>query len=119
MTLLWNLLIMIGAALLSAIIGFIVWWWWMTRSRRSASAGYEYVVVEKDGSAREVTADERDYLETEFSPADGARPYVKFRYESLDGWGSRQGFLLRRQLPRKIPIAPVEQSEDAVEELMK
>lgn len=61
-------------------------------------------MVNDDDSAREVTAHERDYLETEFSPADGARPYIKFCYESLDGWGSIGGFLLRRQLPSRIAI---------------
>lgn len=76
----------------------------MVRSRRRPDSGYDYVMVLADGGAREVTHGERDYLETEFSPVDGARPYIKFRYESVDGWGSLAGFLLRRQLPARIAI---------------
>src|SRR5688572_21795819 len=92
-----------GTVLLSALVVFFSWLAWMSRSRRPRENGYQYVMVTKDGSAREVTPAEREYLETEFDPADGARPYIKFRYESVDGWGSIEGFLLRRQLPSRIP----------------
>jgi hypothetical protein len=95
------LTIIIGFPVL-AIIAYCLWFFWQTRSRRPNEDGYKYVYIEDNGSAREVTADERIYLETEFHPADGARPYIKLRYESLNGWGELSGFLLRRQLPKNI-----------------
>ena len=99
MAALWSILTDPGPILAAVLLGPVVWYKWMTRTRRRSDGGYEYVLVLKDGSAREVTANEREYLETDFSPADGARPYIKFRYESVDGWESIEGFLLRRQLP--------------------
>ncbi len=92
------------AGLLLVIIALVVWFKWQTRSRRPKEEGYKYVYVMHDGSAREVDAEDRDYLETEFHGADGGRPYIKFRYESLDGRGNIQGFLERRQLPAHIEI---------------
>jgi hypothetical protein len=38
------------------------------------------VYVNDDGSVRELTEAEKKYVETEFSPLDGARPYVKSHY---------------------------------------
>lgn len=43
-------------------------------------SGLDYVYIEDDGSVRELAADEIEYLDTEFLPNDGARPYVKGRY---------------------------------------
>lgn len=97
--------VLIGLPLL-AIVAYVVWVSWQTRSRRPREDGYEYVYVEDNGLARKVTADEREYLETEFLPADRARPYIKLRYESLDGWGGISGYLRRRQLPTSIKINP-------------
>jgi hypothetical protein len=93
--------------LILAVVMYLAWFYWQTKPRRPKEDGYQYVWVEEDGSAREVTADERVYLETEFHPADGARPYIELRYESLNGRGSIAGFLPRRQLPKKIVIAPI------------
>jgi hypothetical protein len=42
---------------------------------------YPYIHVEKDGTARELHASEREYLETPFLFGDGGRPYVKSSYE--------------------------------------
>lgn len=74
------------------------------RSRRRREPGFEYIYVEEDGSARELDDDEKDYLNTKFHPADGARPYIKFQYESLTPDGLISGYLRRRQLPKDIPI---------------
>ena len=66
---------------------------------------YPVVCVEDDGSVRELHAAERLYLETPFEGADGARPYVKARFDSRDGWGSRAGFCERSLVPHDLPIA--------------
>ncbi|MDQ3820313.1 MAG: hypothetical protein M3362_21885 [Acidobacteriota bacterium] len=92
--------------LLVIIAAFIVWFAFQVRPRRKREPGFEYVYVESDGSARELDADEREYLNTKFDPTDGARPYIKTKYESRDGWGKLSGYLRRRQLPKGIPVRP-------------
>ena len=62
----------------------------------------EFVHVNQDGSVQELSLDERAYLSSEFSPGDGARPYIKSSYKSKDGWGSISGFLRRTRVPRHI-----------------
>lgn len=67
---------------------------------------YPYVHVNNDGSVRELHAEERAYLETPFHPADGGRPYVKWRYRSRDGWGELQGFCRRSKVPQNMVPLP-------------
>jgi hypothetical protein len=67
--------------------------------------GREYVHVEPDGSARELSEDERAYLREEFNPMDGARPYVKSRYHQLTPDRNIRGFLLRSKLPAGLAVA--------------
>jgi hypothetical protein len=67
----------------------------------------DYVYVNQDGTARELSADERQYLAQDFHPADGARPYIKYNYNTRDGWGSLSGFILRRHLPSSVHVKPV------------
>jgi hypothetical protein len=69
------------------------------RSRRRKEQGFHYVYINDDGSARELDNDEKEYLNAKFHGADGARPYIKFRYESLTPDGRIGGYLERRQLP--------------------
>src|SRR5689334_767250 len=57
-------------------------------SDEAKSEPYPYVYVNDDGSVRELHPSERIYLETSFSPFDGARPYTKDSYVMKDGWGS-------------------------------
>lgn len=114
MPLITNILILAAVGIVILFLGFVIWYRWMTRPRRPKDAGYPYVMVNDDGSAREVTAKEKEFIETEFDSADGARPYIKFRYESVDGWGSIGGFLFRRQLPSRIGIRkPTDEEEDS------
>jgi hypothetical protein len=68
------------------------------------SQGYRYVYVNADGTARELHPNERQYLETEFIPGDGAAPYVKDSYAERNGWGEIRGFLERSKLPGRTPI---------------
>lgn len=93
--------------ILLIIVAFGVWFAYQIRPRRKREPGFEYVYVEDDGSARELDDDEREYLSTRFDPADGARPYIKFRNESLTPDGLLGGYLRRRQLPKGIPVRPV------------
>jgi hypothetical protein len=71
---------------------------------------YPYIYVNADGTARELHASERAYLETEFMGGDGATPYVKDSYEERDGWGEISGYLKRAALPAGTPVgdAPAE-----------
>ncbi len=93
-----------GVALL--IIYWLGKWAFAARPRRSRETGFRFVYVEEDGSARELSADERAYLDEEFEPTDGGRPYIKFNYNEKTPTGSIGGFLWRRHLPRKIPVKP-------------
>lgn len=67
---------------------------------------YAYIYVNADGSARELHAGEREFLETPFHPADGGRPYVKSSYAQKNGWGEITGFMRRSKLPHSIEVAP-------------
>ena len=71
---------------------------------------YPYVYVDADGTARELHAGERAYLETEFKGGDGAMPYIKDSYDERNGWGELNGYLPRAALPTGTPVgnAPAE-----------
>jgi hypothetical protein len=71
------------------------------------SSADDFVYVNQDGSVRELSRDEREYLSQDFHPGDSGRPYLKSSYESHDGWGSVSGFVLRKRVPRKIAVEPV------------
>jgi len=74
------------------------------RSRRPKEEGFQYVYVNEDGSVRQLSQDEREYLSTEFDPTDGNRPYIKFHFNSKTPDKSISGFIERRQVPAKIRI---------------
>jgi hypothetical protein len=63
------------------------------------------VYVNEDGSVRELTEAQRSYVETEFSPLDGARPYIKSSYRDRTAWGI-QGYLPRAEVPESVFIHP-------------
>ena len=65
-------------------------------------SGADYVYVEDDGSVRDPTPDEIEYLDTDFVGGDGNRPYVKNRYSQLTPDGSLRGYLSRRKVPRRL-----------------
>ncbi|WP_284350401.1 hypothetical protein [Roseisolibacter agri] len=73
---------------------------------RDAPDPTQFVWVEDDGSARELTPDEQEYLGTEFPPGDGARPYIKWRYGARTPDGRLSGFLERRKLPARVVVRP-------------
>lgn len=73
-----------------------------SRPRRPREPGFEFVYVNDDGSARELDADEREYLSTKFEFGDGGRPYIKGWYEETTPDYKLRGYLRRRQLPKRI-----------------
>ncbi len=75
--------------------------------------GFPYVYIDNMGWARELSIQEKKYLQEEFSPADGDRPYIKSSYKSLTPDKKIGGFLKREKLPIKINIrkAPPEELE--------
>lgn len=74
------------------------------------------VWINVDGSARELTHAEKKYVDTEFSPFDGARPYIKSRYEQRNEWGDLKGYLQRKELPDGLPIDPAPADRPAAEQ---
>jgi hypothetical protein len=64
------------------------------------------VYVNDDGSPRELSETEKTYVDTEFSPLDGARPHIKTHYEQRNGWGRLSGFLQRKDVPVGMAINP-------------
>ena len=64
------------------------------------------VHIDDDGSARELTDAEKTYVDTDFSPFDGARPYIKSRYDQRTASGALRGYLQKSLLPSGMPIKP-------------
>ena len=93
------------------LLGFL----WKLGPRRFSQPGFKFVYVNQDGSVRELSPGEREYLSQEFVGGDGGRPYIKSSYESRDGYGSRSGYLRRRQVPIPIEIWPVHPDFDTRE----
>jgi hypothetical protein len=81
-------------------------------SQSASATGFPYVYVNQDGSVRELSPNEQKYLSTEFSGADGGRPYVKPKYETRNGWGSQSGYLQRNLVPKHLTIEPVKSNYD-------
>ena len=73
----------IGGILVAIIVWWGVWSARTTKEKTNGSYALRFVYVEEDGSARELSAEERDYLNTEFQGADGGRPYIKCWYREL------------------------------------
>ena len=64
------------------------------------------VYINDDGSARELTEADKKYVDTEFSPLDGARPYIKSHYSKRTALGEIRGYLPRTEVPEGVPINP-------------
>ncbi|MFY7669620.1 hypothetical protein ACOSP6_00895 [Tenacibaculum sp. MEBiC06402] len=65
---------------------------------------FEFVYVENDGTIRELDNTEIEYLQTEFEPFDGARPYIKSDYKQLTPDKKISGFLHRDKIPKDIKV---------------
>lgn len=78
---------------------------WPSLSEKEAGTYADhFVLILYDGSARELTPDEKARLNRRFSPGDGSRPIIKSRYEQRDARGRLDGYLLRKRLPPDVPI---------------
>jgi hypothetical protein len=64
------------------------------------------IYINDDGSARELTETDKKYVDTEFSPLDGARPYIKSHYSQRTALGELRGYLQRTEVPDGVPIDP-------------
>jgi hypothetical protein len=101
--------IAIGLAVLVAAIALLVFF---GRRRPDAAKmmadgtyAQQFVWIDDDGTARELTDEEKDYLNTDFHPTDGARPNIKFKYDSLTPDGKMRGYLWRHELPLGMPVS--------------
>ncbi|WP_109437025.1 hypothetical protein [Aquimarina sp. AU119] len=65
---------------------------------------FEFVYVENNGTVRELDDEEIEYLQTEFQPGDGARPYIKNSYKQRTPDNKMHGFILRSNVPENIKI---------------
>jgi len=70
------------------------------------------VYINDDGSARELTEADKKYVDTEFSPLDGARPYIKSHYSQRTALGEIRGYLPRTQVPDGVHIKPAPPESD-------
>ena len=64
------------------------------------------VHVNDDGSVRELADAEKEYVDSEFSPFDGVRPYIKSHYRQRNGWNGLRGYLQRKDVPIGTVIGP-------------
>ena len=71
------------------------------------------VYVDNDGSARELSDSEKTYVDRDFRPFDGARPYIKSHYQQRTPAGELRGYLDRTKLPAGTPIAAAPPSTPA------
>lgn len=108
------LIIGLGIVLLTVLMvgGYVVWLIIAMRSRRPVEEGFQYVWVNDDGTAREVTPVERRRLSSEYRDGDSRRAYVKLSYASKNKQGGRCGFLRRRQLPKDIVVEREEGTDE-------
>lgn len=99
--------------ILIIIVGIVVLWIILARTfpMRLPSRGFIYVYVELNGTVRELDSNEQDYLQEEFHPNDGARPYIKSNYWQKTPDGKIHGFLKRIRVPWWISIKPSPQTQ--------
>jgi hypothetical protein len=100
----------IAVIVIIVVIGFLIW---KFGPRRGRELGFKFVYVNQDGSVRELSPSEQNFLSQKFQGGDGGRPYIKSSYESSNGWGSQSGFIERRRVPSRIKIIPVNPNYDA------
>ena len=81
-------------------------------ARSSEEARGSFVFVADDGSVRELTKGEAEYLATGFDPGDGGRPYIKKHYDSRTPDGRLFGFLSRSEVPIGVRVREATADDD-------
>jgi len=99
-------IVVLGFAFIS---GFGLWRLLDIPTRRWRESTFDYVYVDDDGNARELDADEYEYVTTALFPNEDADQIIKPRYDSLTRDGRLHGYLRRRQLPSRIRVAAAPQ----------
>ena len=91
-------------------IGYGLWRLFEIPLRRWRDSTFDYVYIDDRGNARELNADEEEYVTTTLFLGDDADFFIKPDYESLNPNGALSGYLKRRQLPPGLAIAapPIE-----------
>jgi hypothetical protein len=79
---------------------------------RPKESGFEYVYVEEDGTVNELDEKDVEYLKTVFPPGDGARPYIKNRYNQLAPDKKISGFIQRNRVPKNIKIYTLQNTKE-------
>jgi len=87
-------------------IGYGLWRVFEIPMRRWRDSTFDYVYIDDDGNARELNADEEEFVTTAIFPNQDADLYIKPQYDSLAPDGRFRGYLRRRELPLRIPIDP-------------
>jgi hypothetical protein len=90
---------------LATVIGFGLWRVVEIPLRRWRASTFDYIYIDDDGNARELNAAEDEYIATALFANGDADQFIKPSYESLNREGRLHGYLKRRQLPRRIPVA--------------
>jgi hypothetical protein len=72
--------------------------------KESKKVPYPYIYVKDNASFRELTEEEKQYLEVKYHPADGDRPYIKFSFYSKTPDNRLDGFLKRTKLPKGLKL---------------
>ena len=91
-------------------IGYGLWRLFEIPLRLWRDSTFDYVYIDHHGNARELNADEEEYVTTALFLDDDADFFIKPDYESLNPNGALSGYLKRRQLPPGLAIvaAPID-----------
>ena len=92
--------------LFAIVIGFGMWWLVEIPIRRWRALTFDYVYIDDNGNARELTVFENESVASALFPNGDADQLIKPHYESLTHDGRLRGYLPRRRLPNRISIAP-------------
>ena len=103
---------MVAIYVIGAIVGLIILLWIVAPiytylkwpPLRPKEEGIKYVAVDYDGSVRELYPEEVEHLCQKYHDSDGARPYIKNSYGQKTPDGKISGYILRRRVPKDIPI---------------
>ena len=89
-------------------IGFGLWRVVEVPLRKRRDSIFDYVYVDEQGQARELTAAEEEFVSTAIFPHGDADRLIKSDYDALTADGRLSGYIQRRRLPREVRIAPAE-----------